>query len=891
MSVGYDLAGIKTEKIDEYITTLKNAAGSSFFQQCRSILYDEIRAGLFADFSDESELVACLESLPERICSSVTLSTMHGCPPEDIETICRYLLNDKKLHVYVKLNPTLLGYERVSSILHSLGYDEIMLDKDTFTHDLQYPDAVAMLNRLQQYAGTAGRQFGVKLSNTLGVKNSRGILPGQEMYLSGRPLFPLTIHLAAQLSGDWENPLPVSFSGGACAGNIVSILRAGVRSVTLATDLLKPGGYARLNGIVERVAAGMAESPFPKTVSSDRLARLATSAMTDPYYAAGTRQTPGIKIPDPLPLHDCYTAPCRHACPIGQDIPRYIRLVEEGRFSDACAVILDRNPLPHITGYICDHQCMQKCTRHDYDSPLEIRELKRAAAENGFDDCCSTRIAAKEKNTRPAAVIGAGPAGLATACFLARAGFSVTVFEKEQQAGGIVRNVIPGFRLPQEVIEKDIAGIARLGVDFHFDQQYRFSVSELQKKGFAFICLAIGAAKSTELSLDGDNPHLYTAIDFLWQCKGNPKRIIPGKRVAVVGGGNSAMDGARAALREDGVEEVYILYRRTREFMPADREEFDNAITDGVIFRECLSPVSYSAEGILTCQVMELGEPDASGRKRPVPLKGIFETFSVDSVISAIGEKVDADLLTYNTIRLDGSRVIVNPATLETNIPGVYIAGDARRGPSTVVESIADGRTVAEAICAAAGIPFPQNPVIAVDDKQRISDAHAAHGRVVAAKVPIDTPQAAMAEAHRCLACDAVCEKCVQVCPNRANVVIHIPDPQILHLDGLCNECGNCETFCPWHGSPFKDKLTLFWTESDYRNSTNPGFFLPPYPETASALMRIGVKEFTLSHTPGEPEFSLPAEAGEVQDAARSLTLINTIIHSYPCLISAAHSA
>lgn len=894
MSVGYDLAGIQSAKVNTYIDGLKAAADTAGYARCISEAYDMVHKGVFAEFAGSDALPAVLDSLSSRICSSVTLSTMHGCPPEEIEAICRYLLKDKKLHTYVKLNPTLLGYEQVRNIFNRLGYDAIELDEKTFTHDLQYPDAVAMLKRLQQCAGTAGRGFGIKLSNTLGVINSRGILPGKEMYLSGRTLFPLTIALAAELSKDLAGMLPISFSGGGCARNIAEIMHTGISPVTVATDLLKPGGYSRLADIADNVMNSTVIPGQVKPVDISLLRELADKAMNDPLYAAGSRQTPGIKISGQLPVFDCFTAPCQHACPINQDIPQYIRLVAEGRCSDACTVILDRNPLPHITGYICDHQCMLKCVRHDYDSPVEIRELKRAAAEYGFDDCINSVESTTLKNDIPVAIIGAGPSGLSAAYFLLRAGFKVTVFDKETGAGGTVRNVIPSFRLPRETLEKDIAFIAQLGAEFQFGSRETFSVAELKQDGFEYIYLAIGAGKSTELHLAGDNQNVYNAIDFLWQCKGNPRNIVPGKRVAVIGGGNSAMDGARAAVHADGVETVYILYRRTREFMPADREEFDNAVCDGVIFKELLSPVSFNADNLLTCQVMELGEPDENGRKRPVPVKGRFESFEVDSVMSAIGESVDTEVLTDNSILLDGTHVIVNPDTYETSIDKVYIGGDARRGPSTVVESIADGRTAAEAICSRAHVPFPQSLAIDMDDRQRCVDAYAGHGRIQPSTGRIDSSREAIHEARRCLACDVICEKCVQVCPNRANIAIAVPRDmdhfrdytQILHLDGLCNECGNCETFCPWHGSPYKDKMTLFSTDADYRSSSNPGFLLPAYPEGTPVLIRIGEHDFTARKLPDETVYTLPDDLADDTDARRALELIHTITQTYPFLLA-----
>ena len=373
-------------------------------------------------------------------------------------------------------------------------------------------------------------------------------------------------------------------------------------------------------------------------------------------------------------------------------------MIDDKRYEEAYEVIISKNALPNITAHICDHQCQFHCTRLDYDSSVKIRDLKKIAVEKGREGFLAKyKNDFRKSNEIKCAIIGAGPSGLAASYFLAQAGFDVTVFEKHDKAGGVVQNIIPEFRLPQSAIDNDVDFIKQLGVKFEFNADPNFSIEELIQKGFKYIYIAIGAGKSTELNLNGDAKNLINAIDFLWKYHHKDK-IKLGKNVAVIGGGNSAMDAARAAKRIDGVENVYIIYRRTKEFMPADKEEFDNAIEDGVIFKELLSPIEFN-HNILHCQKMKLGEVGHDGRREVIPVINEFENFEIDFVISAIGEKVDLDILGMNKIAINKyGKVQASSATNETLLENVFIGGDALRGPSTVVESIADGKKAAEAI-------------------------------------------------------------------------------------------------------------------------------------------------------------------------------------------------
>ena len=850
MSVGYDLAGIKTERMDKFIEDLKDSKNNKLFSSYIKELIEFLKQkGSEYKLENIPALINKIENIDTKLSGSVTLSTMHGCPPQEIESIVKYLLTEKKLNTYVKLNPTLLGFERVQNILFSQGYNYIDLDRDSFDHDLQYSDAIPMLKRLKQIAKENNLEFGVKLSNTLGMNNKKQKMPGGQMYMSGRALFPLTMNLAALLADEFKGDLNVSFSGGASLYNMNAILSAGILPVTLVTDLLKPGGYIRLKQIADSIVMPLKSANAP-VLNADLINELAIDSLTNKEYAKEARETKSIKTGNKLPLFDCYTSPCSDVCPVHQDIPEYIRLIEEDRYNEAFKLIVEKNPLPNITGYICDHQCIFKCTRQDYENPLLIRDLKLIAAQNGYDNYMNNYKPLGKTNGIKVAIIGSGPAGLASGYFLAKAGFDVTIFDKAVKAGGIVRNVIPEFRLPQAAIDKDIEFIKQHGVKFNLGLKEKLLVKDLNERGYKYVFLAIGAGVPSFAKVPGAESIIRNAIEFLREYHDNNIKTL-GKNVAVIGGGSSAMDSARAAIRCEGVEKVYILYRRTKEFMPAAKEEYDDSLKEGIIFKELNLPVSYS-NGILKCNKMKLTEPGSDGRRNVVPIENEYEEIKIDSIISAIGESIDTEFIKQNDISITKkNNAVVNKQTLETEVANVFIGGDALRGPSTIIESIADGGKVADAIIKKEGII----PAAGIDVKKLFNndnlfaDLEKRKGELV-----LHAKENMKLESKRCLDCNLICNKCVDVCPNRSNVAVFSGSAafkdkfQILHIDGLCNECGNCETFCPYNGSPYKEKVTLFGNENDFIDSKNDGFvFLDN--------IKLGLIKYRLNGTIGDANF------------------------------------
>ena len=847
MSVGYDLEGIKLPKVDRFIEGMKDASETEIFKECRSWLLENLDR--FDKVTGED-----VEAITANICNSVTLSTLHGCPPQEIERIARYLLEEKHVHTFIKCNPTLLGYEYARNLMDAMGYDYVAFGDFHFKDDLQYSDAVPMLERLQKLADEKGLEFGVKITNTFPVDVKAGELPSEEMYMSGKSLYPLSMSVAMKLAKDFDGKLRISYSGGADAFNIQKIVEAGIWPVTMATTLLKPGGYQRLEQI-GRIFESVEPAAF-SCVDSEKVERLVEDVKTDPHHVKAVKPLPSRKIKRPVPLTDCFVAPCEEGCPIHQDITAYLKLMGAGKAKEALEVILRKNPLPFMTGTICAHNCMSKCTRNFYETPVNIRRTKLEAAEGGFEAVLSELHKPEITADKKAAVIGGGPAGMAAAYFLAKGGMEVTIFEKEKKLGGVVRNVIPGVRISDEAIDKDVKILEALGVQIA-TESYVASLEQV-RENYDYIVLAVGAYKPGILRLE--EGEAVNALEFLAQFKATGGQVDLGENVVVIGGGNTAMDTARAAKRNAGVKKVSLVYRRTKRYMPADAEELEMAVQDGVEFAELLSPVKLSG-GELICKKMRLGDVDESGRRGVVETDELVKV-PADTVIAAVGEKVPAAFYEANGIAVDQKgRPQVNQETLETNIPGVYAAGDGLYGPATVVEAIRDGSQAARAILE----QQEQEQLFSLSDEETI---YWRKGNLMEEN-PEYTDM-------RCLSCNSYCENCVEVCPNRANISLVVPGMerhQIIHVDYMCNECGNCRSFCPWDSAPYLDKFTLFASAGDMENSTNQGFAVT---DREKGICRVRLQGRMLDYQMGEKSQEIPESLCRVMD---------TVIRDYDYLL------
>lgn len=847
MSVGYDLEGIKSPKIDKYINDMIEAKDTEVFKECINWALEHVNE--FKNVDEEY-----IRNISSNVSNSITESTLHGCPPAEIERIATYLITEKHLNTFIKCNPTLLGYEYARKRLDGLGFDYIAFDDHHFLEDLQWADAVPMLHRLYDLCQEKGLEFGVKITNTFPVDVTRNELPSNEMYMAGRALFPLSIHVARLLTDEFQGKLRISYSGGATIENIKELFDAGIWPITMATNILKPGGYQRMSQIADELMECGSERFSGVNVAA--LAAIDDGVEAKAMYRKPVKPLPERHVDKKLPLFDCFNAPCRNGCPIEQDIPAYLQAMVDGDAKKALEIILERNPLPFITGTICPHHCGDKCMRNYYEETLHIRETKLAAASQAYNEILPALKAEGSVAGKKVAIIGGGPAGLAAATFLSRAGVAVTVFERKEQLGGVVRNVIPEFRISADSIDKDVELCKAYGAEFKLGAEVT-SVKALKAEGYTDVIVSIGAWKP------GRSPLAYgevtDALEFLMEAKKNGASMNIGKDVVVLGGGNTAMDVARAAKRLPGVENVRLIYRRTKRYMPADEEELQLAIEDGVEFLELLAPVG-AENGKLKCSVMELGAPDASGRRSPVDT-GRTEEYPADTIIAAIGETIDTSLYAELGVEMDAKGRPVVDANMMTTEAGVYAVGDSRRGPATVVEAIADSAKAAAAI---AGISY---------DKYAEENV-AADEKLYTAKKGVQSRDTSKTPDDRCLGCPTVCEVCTDVCPNRANVAIHVPGKckaQIIHVDGMCNECGNCEVFCPYKGGrPYKDKFTLYWSEEDFLDSTNEGFL--PLGGT-QVKVRLDGKVETVD------------VAGETDLSADAVAVIRTVLKDYAYLI------
>ncbi len=386
-----------------------------------------------------------------------------------------------------------------------------------------------------------------------------------------------------------------------------------------------------------------------------------------------------------------YLVPCTHNCPARIDIPLYVRLANEGKYSEALAVIREKVPFPASLGRVCFHPCETSCRRKELNEAIAIKNLKRAAVDYGDQGLWKKNTIIKPLNGKKVVIIGAGPSGLTAAYYLAKSGYKVTIFEALPELGGMMRYGIPSYRLPREVLDSEIAEIINMGVDIKTNTKVT-DLDELQKT-FDAIFIANGAQQGLKIRVEGEE--LEGVQDCITLLRNIALGIKPnlGEKVAVIGGGNSAIDAARTALRL-GSKKVNILYRRTLTEMPANPEEVEEAEDEGVSIEFLTAPIKITKEetGLnITCIKMVLGEPDRTGRRRPVPIEGSEFTELYHSIILAIGQAPEVPCSWGLEVEKDGT-IRTNPDTLETSKKGIFAGGDVVKGPASVIEAIAHGR-------------------------------------------------------------------------------------------------------------------------------------------------------------------------------------------------------
>jgi len=472
-----------------------------------------------------------------------------------------------------------------------------------------------------------------------------------------------------------------------------------------------------------------------------------------------------------------FKSPCQHACPIEMDVPAYIALIRAGRLEDAYRVMKRTNPFPGVCGRVCPQFCASKCRRGQLDDPMAIAWLKRYIADNGKKPVVEpVPVTRKEK----IAVIGAGPAGLTAAQDLAKRGYKVTVFEELPYAGGMMRYAIPEYRLPRDVIAEEVKDIEALGVEIKTNYRVGKNISfDKLRKNYDVVVLAVGAHKSWKLDIEGEDlKGVWGATEFLREVNLG-KNVKIGSKVAIVGGGNSAIDAARTAIRL-GAKDVTILYRRERKDMPAWEHEIVAAEHEGVKIEYLVAPVKLVGKGGkltgVVCQKMRLGQFDRSGRRKPVPIEGSEYTLSIDTIIPAISQSADTSFIPAESdVKKDkwGGIQITSRSKNKTTAEDVFIIGDAATGPATVVEAIAMGHQTAQDVDAFIRVKnnepaykAPEEEKIDIPfevDEEVIETPKAAMPELAVAKRVANfqevelgyTKKAAFKEACRCLRCDA----------------------------------------------------------------------------------------------------------------------------------------
>ncbi|MDH5782890.1 MAG: FAD-dependent oxidoreductase [Candidatus Bathyarchaeota archaeon] len=500
------------------------------------------------------------------------------------------------------------------------------------------------------------------------------------------------------------------------------------------------------------------------------------------------------------------TPPCRYACPASVNAQGYVALIANKKFKEAYDLIRNDLVLPGVLGRVCFHPCENECERRKVDEPVAICALKRFAVDYAKKTNKEKPELLPKKHEEKVAIIGSGPAGLAAAYELIKRGYPVTVFEKDSEPGGMLRYAIPDYRLPKRVLDEDISYLVDLGVEIRTNITLGKDVTleDLKATGYKAFFLGVGAQKSVRLGIEGENlDGVLHTLDFLRSANLGEK-VNLGDYVAIIGGGNAAVDSARKALRL-GAKKVTILYRRSRAEMPAHQPEIAEAEKEGVEMKFLVTPKRILGRNgkvaTIECLKMALGQPDETGRRRPIPIEGSEHTISVDTVIIAIGQILDSSTIPEK-IQTSRRTIIVDPVTFEANVPGVFAGGDATLGPASVIEAIACGKEAAISIHRylrgedmESGRPKKRIKVEEVPKEGIIKKQRKPIPMLPAEKRKEDleevvlgyTEEMAVEEASRCLSCGCCseCRECEKACSAQAVDFNQKPEDITLNVSSI----------------------------------------------------------------------------------------------------------
>jgi NADPH-dependent glutamate synthase beta subunit-like oxidoreductase/ferredoxin len=566
----------------------------------------------------------------------------------------------------------------------------------------------------------------------------------------------------------------------------------------------------------------------------------------------------------PRPSGKLFSSPCQVACPAHINVQAYVSLVTQGRFDESLEVIRNTIPFPAICGRVCFAPCEEACYRNKVDEAVSIRLLKRLVSETEYySNKLAKPVAIPVIHEEKIAIIGAGPTGLTAAYELVKNGYSVTLYERDQKPGGMIRSHIPRYRLPEKIVDDEVEYINGLGVNLKTGVEIGKDVSYEQLSiNYSVVFVAVGAQKTYELNIPGEDlSGAFSAIEMMWDIHQGRKIQFTGK-VAIVGGGNVAIDAARTALRL-GAEEVIILYRRSVNEMPATQEEVKQALEEGIKYVELINPTRIIGDNgkvvAVECIHMTLGDPDESGRRRPVPIEGSEEILPFNSIISAIGQSIDLTFLPKKTNFNRWGTLEVSAQTLRSNIPGLFGGGDCVTGPSSVIEAIASGKKAAESID-----QYLRNKDISELDESLYEEKTwqtedtdiklrpRTHPRYLNPRRRAKTfdevefsfsRTEGITEAQRCLQCGP-CDMCLEkegFCQL---------DKASVDKDS-CSGCGTCITVCPYNAIT-KDDLSL--AEVDEINCKGCGICASSCPDRAIEMKKLSDSCIIGEITGGAPQ-------------------------------------